>query len=247
MLNKKRRNLFLIVFLFGIFLLNEKNAFSFFKENQLLDIIEGVKKQEIEIKNWSMLIKKPIVQTKSKIEINKKIEQIKTEQKGFTWSIEPSQGKHYKMIGMRKNFTGNVSERILIIFYPVENNRYNLSVTYAVLGKGWNRNEWNRISKEYESEMNRFSVFYAVEGVKKLKEPLKTEATKLLNRFSANTVEGLYEKNFISGSAYNKIWKSKIPLGNQKFMNLHISYRTSNGNNNDTTVTIGTPIITSEY
>ena len=73
------------------------------------------------------------------------------------------------------------------------------------------------------------------------------EAKTLLNRFSGKTVESLNEENFISLSAYTDNWDTKIPLGNEEFMNLHIAYRNSNENSGITKVTIGTPIITSEY
>ena len=74
-----------------------------------------------------------------------------------------------------------------------------------------------------------------------------TEAKTLLNKYSGKNIQNLKEENFISLSAYTENWDTKIPLGNEEFMNLHIAYRNSNENSGITKVTIGTPIITSEY
>ncbi|ECD6517421.1 hypothetical protein E2329_23465 [Salmonella enterica subsp. enterica] len=74
-----------------------------------------------------------------------------------------------------------------------------------------------------------------------------TEASELLVSFSGEELQSLNEDNFISLSAYTKRLETKLPLGDNQYMNLHIAYRLTNESADQVKVTIGTPIITSEY
>ncbi|MCD8502193.1 MAG: YwmB family TATA-box binding protein [Bacillaceae bacterium] len=53
------------------------------------------------------------------------------------------------------------------------------------------------------------------------------------------------KKTFISLSAYTELWDTYI-ITNQKKMNLQVALRNT-GMGGETTITIGTPIITVEY
>ena len=244
---KKSIFLLLMVF-FIIFSISAQAGIAdkFLKKNELLQITELAIQQNIDIKKWSMYIREPVIQYGKIKDIRIKIREIQAAEKGFTWTKEQFKGDHYKIIGKRKNQLSNISEKILIIYFPLHN-QYNLSVTYDVKGTGWSKKDWDEISGIYKSKIDNYSVFYTIEGFTKIKGPLMMEAKTLLNRFSGKTVESLNEENFISLSAYTDNWDTKIPLGNEEFMNLHIAYRNSNENSGITKVTIGTPIITSEY
>ncbi|USK62455.1 YwmB family TATA-box binding protein [Peribacillus asahii] len=246
MLKKSMSAIFIAILFTVSILINGEKVDSFFNKNELLEITDVAKQQNIEIKRWSMYIKKPIVQYDRIENVKNKIDNIQEEEDGFTWTKEQFQDDYYKIIGQKKDNITNISEKILIIYFPF-NNQYSLSVTYDVEGNGWNEKNWGGISKRYESEIDKFSVFYTVEGTTKVKKSLNTEANNLLKSFSGKIVESLNEGNFVSLSAYTNQWNTKLSLGKQKFMNLHIAYRNSNDFNGITNVTIGTPIITSEY
>ena len=80
-----------------------------------------------------MYIRKPVIQYGNIKDIKIKIREIQTAEKGFTWSKEQFNGDHYKIIGKRNNQHLNISEKILIIYFPNQS-QYNLSVTYDVKG-----------------------------------------------------------------------------------------------------------------
>ena len=46
------------------------------------------------------------------------INNIQANEEGFTWTKELFQGDNYKIIGKRKKRLPNISERIIIIYFP---------------------------------------------------------------------------------------------------------------------------------
>ncbi|MBT2758781.1 YwmB family TATA-box binding protein [Mesobacillus foraminis] len=212
--------------------------------NELLQITDVAKEQNINIQSWAMYIKQPIKEYQKVEDVKKQIEQFKQEYNGFFWDRQEDKGDHYVITGKRNLPSLNTNEKILLIYFP-SGDHYNLSITYDVKGVGWDHQAFDEILRKYQTEIDQFSVFYTIQGHTDLKSNLKRETDNLLKEFSGQTVELINEPNFISVSASTKRWKNSIPLGNEKDMNLHIAYR--NSNNGITTVTIGTPIITSEY
>jgi hypothetical protein len=74
---------------------------------------------------------------------------------------------------------------------------------------------------------------------------LQKKAEMLANEFQAKPVEYLVESNFVSLSAYTDKWEQFIMTSNDK-MNVQIAIRSSEMNENHT-ITVGTPIVTTEY
>ncbi|HWO98815.1 MAG TPA: YwmB family TATA-box binding protein, partial [Bacillus sp. (in: firmicutes)] len=68
---------------------------------------------------------------------------------------------------------------------------------------------------------------------------------QLLNEFRAEPRESLVEESFVSMSAYTEMWEEALPT-EQHRMNLQIGMRKM-GMGGETTLVVGTPIITSEY
>ncbi len=71
-------------------------------------------------------------------------------------------------------------------------------------------------------------------------------AQKWIKALGAKTVESLNEGTFVSVSAYNPDW-SPVVKTNEKEMNVQVALRQDERMGARTTVTIGTPIITTEY
>lgn len=242
---KKLNLLFLLcsIFVISVFI---KEAKAFFNDNELIQITEIAEQQNIEIDKWSMYIKEPITEYTDKIDLIKRIMEIKKVETGYKWTKTQFKEDHYKIIGERKSSNLDINEKILIIYFP-QKDKYNLSITYDIKGSSWDKKKWSKIANLYKTKLEDYSVFYTIEGTTSINESIYIEATNLLKRFSAEKIQSLNEKNFVSLSAYTEQWESKLPLGNNQFMNLHIAYRNSNDSNEDIKVTIGTPIITSEY
>jgi hypothetical protein len=74
---------------------------------------------------------------------------------------------------------------------------------------------------------------------------LSVEIQDLLRAFNAKPVESLVEESFISVSAYTGLWKEALQTKKQE-MNLQIALRKTRMGG-QTTIVVGTPIITSEY
>lgn len=244
----KKSNLLILICIVSIISIFIKEAkASNINDNELMQITEVANQQNIEIDKWSMYIKEPITKYDNLLDIKNRIEEIKAKEKGYTWTKLHFNEDHYKITGERKNSHTQTNEKILLIYFP-KNDKFNLSVTYDVKGSSWNKQRWSEVSNLYKSKIEKFSVFYTVEGVTSIDKPLLTEATGLLQMFSGESIQSLNEEGFVSLSAFTQRWKTKLPVGNGKYMNLHIAYRNTNdSSSNKTRVTIGTPIITSEY
>lgn len=66
-----------------------------------------------------------------------------------------------------------------------------------------------------------------------------------MKEFNATSVEDLIEPNFVSVSAFTNEWKESIKTKKHQ-MNLQVSLRNA-GMGEKLTVTVGTPIVTTEY
>lgn len=212
--------------------------------NELLQIAGAAKEQNIDIGSWSLYAKRPITEYDSVRDIKDSIEEIKKDYSEFSWSREKDKGDHIVITGKRTLPSLNVKEKMLLIYFRAGDG-YQLSVTHDVKGDGWDREGIEEILRTYQTEIDQYSVFYTIQGHTSLKEDLDKETESLLTKFSAKEMEQINERNFVSVSAMTDKWENSIPLGNGRSMNLHIAYR--NSDNGVTTVTIGTPIITSEY
>jgi len=243
---KKSNLVFLLcsIFVISVFIKEAKAFLNY--NNELMQITEIAKQHNIEIDKWSMYIKEPITEYTNTIDINKRIKEIKSVEREFKWTKTQFKEGHYKIIGERESSNLDINEKILIIYFPLKD-KYNLSITYDIKGSNWDKKKWSNISTLYKSKIENGSVYYTVEGTTRINEPIYEEATNLLKSFSGEKLQSLNEKNFVSVSAYTDRWNTKLPLGNNQFMNLHIVYRNSNDSNENIKVTIGTPIITSEY
>ncbi|MBF0706549.1 YwmB family TATA-box binding protein (plasmid) [Alkalihalobacillus hwajinpoensis] len=231
------------VFLILVFI---KEAKAFFDENEIVQITEIAQQQNIEINKWSMYIKEPIKEYNTKNDIKKIIMEIKKSETGYKWVMHQFKEDHFKIIGERISSNEDINEKIIIIYFPLKD-KYNLSITYDIKGSNWDEKKWSEISNLYKSKIEDFTAFYTVEGTTSINEPIEVEAANLLKSFSGETIQTLEEENFVSLSAYTRRWDTKLPLGNNQFMNLNIAYRNSNPSNGSIKVTIGSPIITSEY
>lgn len=68
---------------------------------------------------------------------------------------------------------------------------------------------------------------------------------KYLEKMEVEKLEELEEKNFVAVSGYTPKWNAAIPISDKDSMNVQIGLRSGLGSG--TTITLGTPIITSEY
>ncbi|WP_281975098.1 YwmB family TATA-box binding protein [Halobacillus litoralis] len=210
---------------------------------ELLEITKKAKQADVEIASWSMAIKKPIVAFDNIEDVQNSVQEIKSHEIGFEWSEEQFKGNHYKIVGIKKG--DYIDEETSFIYYKMDN-KYNLIVTYKVDGSQWHPDIWAEVYNQYKTKMDRHKVFFTVEGFFDTgdNKGIEAEAQNLVKNMSGKAVESLDEENFISISAYTPHWDVKVPLGEKGPMNMQVAYRNSG---DITEVTIGSPIIITEY
>ncbi|UTW70831.1 YwmB family TATA-box binding protein [Anaerobacillus sp. HL2] len=116
------------------------------------------------------------------------------------------------------------------------------------------KKHWNTLSSLVSTRYqdlfkNNTKIFTCATGIgnDKLNFGLYEQAEIILDEFSAQQIELLKEETFISVSAYTNTWNNLLTTNEQTNMNLQIAIRAKERLGGKTTVTIGTPIITTEY
>lgn len=222
-----------------------KETKAFYEDNELSQITKIAVQNNINVNTWTMYIKEPIKQFTTMSDLDKSVSTFMKTEKDFTWSKKQAEKDHFKIEGKKESANLELEEKVLIIIYS-QNGKYNLSITYDIKGN-WNESKWPAIFNMYKNKIENYSTFYTVQGTANIEQSLYNEASHLLADFSGAEVQSLNENNFVSLSAYTKRWENKLPLGDNQYMNLHIAYRVTSESTNKVKVTIGSPIITSEY
>lgn len=179
------------------------------------------------------------------------LEGLKAELPGFQWTkVTRDYEGNLKVTGIRMHKKTHVRERFTVLAYR-KGNKWGTYMIYEASGKQWSRKDWKQFAPTFYHRINRYfsenpTIFTCVSGRLNatMNFVLFKRAKKLLHAFSAVPVENLKEKTFVSLSAYTDQWKQSIQTRNHR-MNLQVALRTEGGS--AVTVTIGTPIITTEY
>ncbi|SDZ46063.1 TATA-box binding [Evansella caseinilytica] len=170
------------------------------------------------------------------------------------WTLtEDKENEKRKLMGTFSDPLSSYTEEITIHVQQTADDRI---ATYTIYEASYHSNvntETVMTELFYSgSPVTRFDptdVFLRAEGIAygKNKGEVHEMSQSILNAFSAQAVEGLEEDFFVSQSALTPLWDRIIDTNGKK-MNLQIALREiNNGLGGQTTVTIGTPIITTEY
>lgn len=176
---------------------------------------------------------------------------LKTNFSGFNWETVNKEGSHYLEI-KGQNVLDKAVESITYFAYP-QKSGYHTYLVYEIEGKHWNRHTWQTFSPTVDQRMNtlfgemssKAEVFTSVKArqEKLASTQLAEMAKSYSDAFNAEVVERVHEKTFVSLSAYTALWHNAIVTGDHK-MNVQIALRNTE---TSTMVTLGTPIITTEY
>ncbi|HEX7065718.1 MAG TPA: YwmB family TATA-box binding protein [Bacillales bacterium] len=238
---------FILLLFLGTYTQTEAQRFSF----PLLKIIHVMENRDIAIDHWGLYTKKIGGLLDSPKGYERFVEGFQKDLPAFHWTkITKDYEGNLKITGVHTDNRTTVNERITILAYP-QNNKWGTYIIYEVGSDHWNLDNWQRFSSVFFERIDNFfkenpTIFTCVNGKvnAKMNLVLQKRAQKLLKAFSAVPVEKLKEKTFISVSAYTDQWKQSIQTRNHR-MNLQVALRTEGGS--AATVTIGTPIITTEY
>lgn len=218
--------------------------------SKLSEIKHAMDQSNINVKNWSLYTKGSIGFVKDVNGYRQKAALLKNAAEGFKWS-RLNTNEHFKITGVRISPSGRIKERLTLVAYP-QKGKLATYLVYAAKGKGWNKVQVQQFARMYQDRVATYfqgksSTFSCISGIHNgtMDFGLYKQALRLMTTFSAVPVEQLKEETFVSISAYTKHWDEKINTAH-KAMNLQIAIR-NQGMGGQTAVTIGTPIITSEY
>lgn len=177
------------------------------------------------------------------------VQRFTAEHRLFNWSFE-TRGNFVKAIGTRYNNQIKGFEKLQVVATLTKANSQSY-ILYQVQGNGARR-DWNQLVKNYQKQSfdilnEKTAIFSCINGHYdgKIEGVLQLKAEAMLHEFNAVPKEKLEEQDFISVSALTNEWDLAIPAKEGK-MNVQIALRNA-GLGENPTVTIGTPIITTEY
>lgn len=222
------------------------------KTNEVTHIIDVLKDKGVKPDKWTMYFRGQTGFTSKGLGYLKQAEELKRNYPEFDWAVTEDEAGHYKMTGLFERNDIGVSEKMTIITYPQKDQSESYFI-YAVEGPVNTNQNWKEIQNLIDHRVEQSvggnpKIFSCVTGTygDKMVVDLYSQANELVRAFSGVSVEELKEETFVSLSAYTEQWEQAIYTGHQHKMNLQVALRTE-GLGSKTTVTIGTPIITSEY
>lgn len=214
----------------------------------LIKLTQEVADQNFTINKWSLYSRDTKVLS-NLAAYKEEADHLKQKYSQFQWQQETKKHEYTRLSGTHKLNDMGMIEELTLVIYP-QKNTYHSYLIYSVKGTSWNTGKWKEISPFVKSRLsqvfqNREQIFSCVNGVSgdKMDIILSKKARRIMGDFDAQNVEEIKEKTFISLSAYTNMWKQSIETNNHE-MNLQIALRHIG---NKTTLTLGTPIITTEY
>jgi len=202
-----------------------------------------IKQENFKIEDWKVYSKENLGAVSNLQELEELVQKIGKQSKITDWRYEKVENHHYKITGQLHQET---SRKLTIIVFGIFNNKgYDVSVNQVVEGQ---TNFDNKPLKLLDlSQTGKAEVFYTFTasrtGGYETAEMLEM-VQKYMSQLSAKEVEKLVEKNFVSISAYSPNLNNSLSLEGNRKMNLQVAMRSLD---NKTTITIGSPIITTEY
>lgn len=247
MISKEVRGIMKIVFsvlvsislLAGIYTNNQEDNL---KINDMTEMKEIVDENNIVITSWKVYQRKELGTANSSEEMMKKITKFKTTYEDYNWELTlAKENHHYVWNGRKRENSSGMTEGMKLTSY-VSGGKYEIGLTYEVKGTELNQNHLAWIEKTFNEEEN---IFYTIAGNLESTD-IVTLSNEILTSANGEVVEQLNENSFVSISAYSNVFESQLITKNDHPFNMQVGLRV-NGETSKIDVTIGTPIITSEY
>ncbi|MBD8070833.1 YwmB family TATA-box binding protein [Bacillus sp. PS06] len=201
----------------------------------------------VEVNQWTIYSRGHIEYVEGQTEMNMYFEQIIKDYPEFSWQQEEEKvDHHYVITGMKENEKIGIKEKLIITAYPYQG-QYEINRSNEITGTAWTDEQQSYVTNEYSDLFSGSEMFYTIRG-KALKDDIKLEekANRLIESVDGKIIEGLSEREFISISAFSNNIESQTMTNGKDEMNLQLGMRTTEASST-IEVTIGTPIITTEY
>ncbi|MED4590515.1 YwmB family TATA-box binding protein [Priestia flexa] len=245
----KKISVFLAIFIVGVIVYYGSYVTNAQASNSTLEkMVNVLNKEAVEMKEWSLYAREEATDVTSLVNFQMKSKQLQTKYKGFKWDIKRENGV-WKAKGTRQ--AGSVKELIMLT-YTGDKKSTGGYISYELIGQEFttqNVSDAEGIFKDnYEKLfLTNPLIFSCIKGEinDKMESVLSLQVKQLLTAFNAQQIESLMEESFVSVSAYTGLWEEALSSQQQE-MNLQIALRKT-GMGDQTTLVVGTPIITSEY
>jgi hypothetical protein len=222
----------------GLMIFNLAKAKS---EQDLFTMASILENENIFIKEWSLHAREQLETPLAK----DKMTQLMKQYPDWKWDVIEDEEKWEAQAV--SNLDNGIHEKIQILSSAGQS-----YLIYEVKGKGWNEDtkelletsSFTKMDEIFHGTVNIFSCIYSDIG-DKIDESLPSHVNNLLTAFQAKEIETLEEDSFISTTAFSPLFSEKIK-GTKGDMNIQIGLRTE-GLGGNTTLVVGTPIITIEY
>ncbi|SDK14959.1 YwmB family TATA-box binding protein [Sediminibacillus albus] len=232
---------FFLIITIGFFL--SINQFSATAENNKLDWLTKIAaEEELAVKQWQVVLKEQINAGQAK-EIARKIETVLP---ASDFKIEETEvAEKIKITNLHKS--SGIAETFIMVKPKQEEAATQIS--YSVKGNAWNEQAKSYYSSKLGLVTNElFTESYKEFSCISLQTNGKINSVyffeKFVEKLDVQTLDEIQEKDFTVLSGYTPIWEETIP-GKDSLMNIQIAARGDVSGN--TTITIGTPIIITEY
>ncbi|MBE0185511.1 MULTISPECIES: YwmB family TATA-box binding protein [Bacillus] len=213
----------------------------------LAQMAEGMERQDVSIDKWTLHAKQNMSLTEK--EFYQKVQRLKSEYRQYDWVIA-QEDKMIKAIGTYTDKKNRTSFRLQLVTTLKKHNPTSY-LLYEQMSLE-TPDSWNDTYEQFEREtlgifQEKVVIFTCLNGHldDNMNIVLQKKANQLLNEFQARSVEHVVEPNFVSISAFTDEWEEYIMTSKHK-MNLQIALRSAEMGGKHT-VTVGTPIVTTEY
>ncbi|MEI5909109.1 YwmB family TATA-box binding protein [Bacillus spongiae] len=154
---------------------------------------------------------------------------------------------------IKAHINGTFTEELTFIYNDSQQHATVGFITYELRGNQWDKvtlKEVNKIvnGRVFQLFSGNTAFFTCLKGSinDTLEEVLENQKKPLLSILNGKEMEVLHEEDFYSISIYSEDFEQIVPLKGQKKMNVQIGLR-EDRMGYETSVVIGTPIITIEY
>ncbi|MBM4761515.1 YwmB family TATA-box binding protein [Bacillus sp. B15-48] len=201
-------------------------------EQDLKTLVSILNDEHILITDWSLYSREKL----EDVQEEELVAELKAMFPDWTWSGNTAR-KH----------TSNYEEKI-----KITSDQLHTYVMYEVKGQSWDNDSEAFVNKQWQGRL--FDIFRGnattfscikAEISDKMNKSLPYTMERLLVVFDAEKLEALEEDMFISTSAYSPLLTGVLSEDHE--MNLQLGLRKQEGMGGNTTLVVGTPIITIEY
>ncbi|MFV2050683.1 YwmB family TATA-box binding protein [Metabacillus litoralis] len=213
-------------------------------EYKLEEMIEIAEKNQISITSWQGYLKADLGTANSDEEVKKIVENTKDEFPFINEWITHEPENHHVTVEAKINKQVSSQLHKIQIYVTESNDRYQMFLTIQFKDNALDSKGLHSIVDNINVKIDK--EYYTISGYLEGKPDLKETTTKLMNGYGADFIEGVQEKGFHSISGYTSKWEESIPAKNNKEVNVQMGLRYS-PDQERTNVTIGTPIIITEY